>query len=859
MKKFLFPILFVLLLSAGCGSSKSDFETPSPAQSNVPTDSALFDFASALPLAARLQVIHGNEVIREIPTSVQWLPVDPDRPHLGKKVQAYPVGMKINNLKGGEYLFRVLLYHRRVEGNLLIGSIETATTVKGGEEAPIELSKATWNYQYDEDGDGFTNIAEILNGQYAPDEKRRITNEDRLFQVKSTDPRNSGSHPDENFVYAPMKIVPTSPDSNGNSKVVGDPLAVRSGTLYALFHFGSDGRSLKEKIEFSSKIDGSFVVDLKGSEEGDQVAIVALKAANESPAPPVGEEQEKRQPKVIHWLKITYRPLKMLRCWTVPNSDQLAGSGSVYIEGEGINVDPSKNEVFFPNAGGNFIQATDLLVSWEGPKSRELKVKIPPTAVSGYPRTHVIAPKDTWGECPVAKPVAILQNASKNPLPDLMIPRVEAPRVALVGQTIEIDIPILNQGVKEVENNPFSYQTYLSPNGADKITEAADRKVFPDSTDFSQSRRGSDIPEEIIQKLEPGKTVNPPHHFYTIARLLGKTESIGPLFFKAMVDSKQDVDEQNEGNNSRASAYETFVHYVDLQFRNKNDPTKFPQVYFNRSSALSLTKFPDYLQTDEQLIRGDRILQIQIAGILINEGTFPMIRKEVKTGSFEYLPVDDPEKARESDYNSDPLNSVGKRNENDEPTTVYQKAKALADRSGEAEGENDLLKPRSSGLVEDVDLLNRQTELPILIHLYYSQDNQLVLNKKTGIDQEIDQPLQCKGDPCEFCINRLERQKAVPESSATPSIPKQNFNFTIPLDTRVIRAGKGSIFIVAHPILLDPVKMISNVDFDYCNASNDQRRAVELVPLNENWNNEGERYLLDFDSSDNIIRIPINF
>ncbi len=838
MIHFVFFFLFLSLVFSACGPSSLGPPRPSQTDPSANASSFRFDLEDQIHLAAKFQVRNMNGALQyETSIPVEWVPRKEDRPDLGKTIQVLPkAGFQLSNVKAGNYLFRIVLFHQSEnQGNITVASIETDGSVSGAQNTVLDFSKSDWNYQFDDDQDGFSNIAELTAGAY----EDPPTN--KSWEFHPTDTKNSEEHPSALYLIALEKITPTSPDSQNNSKLVGDLKSVQAGTNFVLMHLASDGKTVKEKINFSSRIDGSFEVDLKNSEEGDQMILILASKLNGDQLPDLSTKESQGYGK---WFKVTYPPLKIIHCRSFPDTDPIAGKGYALIEGEGIGSDPTTADVRFPAVGGGQVYASEISIAWEGPKSRELKVKMPDHAISGYPIVHLSTPRMTSGECPTDQPVVVLQAGGA--LPDLYIPRIDPPFVALLGRTISIDYPIVNQGLFDLGTGPFPYHTFISQDivgvtaDIDKIRDQ-DREIFPNSEDLYKLPPGATAP--AFSDLNKGESflAPPPRNEYFISTLSENPQKfIGSVLFKAKVDPLVGTRaEQDPNNNSRAALHNTFIHYMDLRFSLLSDAGK-EGINFN-GNFLSLVPDQNFYKTDaaQTLSKTDKFLLIKL-GRLSNQGTFPMIRQKSGDQETQYLP--DPK----NNFPNDPLVTSGQ---------VYQAAKKLYDARDRAEGEDDLKKSPLIKLVEEVDLFNRRTELPILVHVYYSTGD--IFNPSNAAYHTT--LLKCSGDSdesCEFCINRLEQKQSIGRGiDRVPSPTADSIYLKIPLDENTL--SNGFLYIVAEAIQIDPNKVNRDgVGFNYCAVSPQEREKMHLVPLGAT----GDRTpLLGYQPSDNIIRVPIKF
>jgi len=857
MRKFLSSILSVAFLSIlllRCGNipdlpPSDGFNTPSLLSSS----GSDFDPIANLHLSAKLEVIQteGNQTVREIPLEVHKIPLNSERPDGGQYLQIFPKeGIRTDGFKGGEHLFRMHLFHNdAVLGEIELAKIETRSNLERGKNTLTSFKDSFWDYNLDDDQDGFTNIAELTNGSFKEGDNGRGLKEN--WQSAATNPKDPNDHPNPNFILAKERIGSTSPDDQGNSILIGDARSVQAGTKFTIFHKKADGNI--EKITFYSRLDGSFEVPVQGSGANDQITVVAASQLQGDEAVPPPD----LNPNFGTSLTIQYHPIKMTKCGSFPGKDPIASNGSVILEGEGISSVQSQNEVLFPKVGGDYVKTTDFKISGKSARTIELTVNIPASALSGFPRVHTkTAQSESFGACSKNQDVVILQNNGQN-APDLYITLVDAPQIALLGQIITVDVHIVNQGLKEVENSIFPYYSYLSidtpssPN-ADLFNERTDRIIYPQAFDFTKSEGG---PERINSRIEKGGKVIPSRNqfFFTRASLPksepGRSHFVGPVLFKGSADplssgffgGGNSVLEQDEKNNSRAALWSSFIHYVDLGFLSGS-----PTIKWDSTDLELVANDKYYAPRADQLtkiqplvLKKDGLLRVDLAPQLENRGNFPMVSK-----NGQYLPD------RSGEWDAvDPLNTAG---------DLYIGALKLYEKRQIAEGEADLQKPLAVELIEQANAFN-QNEYPVLIHAYYSEDstfspNSALIQNGESEDWPIDESQKIRKG--EICLPRLERGAVDP----TP------ISLDIPLDSEAILTNGGYLFIVAEVAQLDSEKVRGWKNkkenegklFDYCGMKKKEREDYNLRTVLSDEKSNPLNSLPDFDSRDNLVMIPIN-
>ncbi len=864
---FYFSLWILILFSApfGCNDEKSNSSGNTPGF-NTPlllsSGSTSADLENLLRLTGKLQLFlldkNGNPNLeRELDLQVQWVPKNPDRPDSPKVVQIIPSdGLRIDRLKQGDYLFKVLLNHQwSPTENVLIASIETRANVQNGRDTPADFSQSSWNYEYDDDQDHYTNIAEITNGHYSAEDNGN--GDDNFWVFEQTNPKDPNSHPSDKPVLASKRIGSTSPDDQGNVTIIGDPRAVQSGTKFILIHYRKDG-SIAERINFNSRIDGSFEVSLKKAEKDERIVIVPASKFSDGQNPDLGTIDDKSGNGAI--LSIQYQPIKMVQCGSVPGKEPVAGNGYAIFEGEGISFNVSQNEVFFPKVGGGFIQSGDLTISGRSAKTVELTARIPTNAISGFPYLHTKTPNvESYGLCPKNQEVVVIQNNGKND-PDLYITWLDVPFVLLLGQVTSFDIHLVNQGLRSIENSLFFYNTYISlaeartPN-VDLISqelEGGDREIFPGSLDWGRSSNGR-IPQ-INSVIPKGGLIHAKNNFF-VSKLNrpGKPPYLSSVLFKAEADpllggifgGGNNVIEQDEVNNSRAADHNTFIHSADLDFLRDSSGRRIDKIQFNsKEVSLDVIENTNYSKVKPadaaQPLELYKSASLQISvGKLFNHGSFPLIRLKDDPKNVQYVP--DLKNYGAAEYAKDPLNTLGE---------TYLKAKSIVDSKNYGDPNIDLQRLSAQQMIDEVNLIHERMGYPVVIHPYYSVDEKFVPSIAYAERGDlVDQPLPCQAKEC--CFNRLSTQESI-------STDKLDLKFS--LDQANLLPGAGYLFLVAEIIQLDPKKLASiqsrdaNGDIDYC-AALPAERAEKFERIYSGGENATP--LLDNNPFDNILMIPI--
>src|SRR4030095_742311 len=224
-----------------------------------------------LNLTGQLQIFPegSTALVKEVPLAIQIALKEPQRANSPRFVTFGSIQM--SDLKAGRYLFRLNIFH---QGSFKVASIETVTSVKGGSK--VDWSQALWKYDFDDDGDGFSNLTELVNGHLEAPVGGTVPT---LWVMEATDPGNSSSLPASVSIIKPIAISTMSPSSTGLLKVLGDPLSVQSG-VYVTAVLRNIGGTQKEKVSGFSRIDGSFDLTLSNAAVGDKVEVFAATMPN---------------------------------------------------------------------------------------------------------------------------------------------------------------------------------------------------------------------------------------------------------------------------------------------------------------------------------------------------------------------------------------------------------------------------------------------------------------------------------------------------------------------------------------------------------------------------------------------------
>lgn len=181
-------------------------------------------------------------------------------------------------LTPGTYTFRINL--RRQSDDLPIARLELTQAVNTG--STVNLDQATWNYDFDEDGDHYNNLTEIINGEFSAPPASEIAS---IWTAALKNPLASADHPDHVILLRPSAISAMKPGPNGRLRVVGDPYSVQSGVLVKADLLNSGG-TLKNSADAPSRIDGSFDLTFSGGAvAGDRVIVYAVSRRDQASNP----------------------------------------------------------------------------------------------------------------------------------------------------------------------------------------------------------------------------------------------------------------------------------------------------------------------------------------------------------------------------------------------------------------------------------------------------------------------------------------------------------------------------------------------------------------------------------------------
>jgi hypothetical protein len=230
------------------------------------------DVLAGLQLAGQLQVFRASDQttpLKEVALAVQIASKEPRRSNSPRFVTFGSI--QLNDLGTGTYLFRINIFH---QGNIKIASIETTTAIKGGSK--VDFSQSQWRYDYDDDGDGFANLTELVNGHLEAPSGGTVPT---IWVGENTDPNNSGSLPSAISLLKPAAISTMAPSTMGRLKVLGDPLAVQSG-VYVTAVLRNEAGAQKGKVSGFSRLDGSFDLTLSNAAVGDKVEVFTASLPN---------------------------------------------------------------------------------------------------------------------------------------------------------------------------------------------------------------------------------------------------------------------------------------------------------------------------------------------------------------------------------------------------------------------------------------------------------------------------------------------------------------------------------------------------------------------------------------------------
>ncbi|MBL7685355.1 MAG: hypothetical protein JNK65_04880, partial [Deltaproteobacteria bacterium] len=831
---------FFLMMMVHCGGGGSDSAPAANPVKPLPGSNELLSFLTSevdvektLNLTGRLEVLKSSDLngapVKTADLPVSFVPKDPNRVNSPKVIRVIPEGgVHFEDLGVGEYLFRIRLFHRSPnQGDIQIASIEQNILIESGKDSAVNFSGSVWHYDFDDDSDGYSNVTELMNGHF---EKKQdnVGGSTTVWIAEPTNVKDGQSHPEDVRIIDPKRIGSTSPDSGGHSKIVGDPLSVQSGVLVTVVHKGPDGVE-KERVTVYSRLDGSFEANLTNSVQGDLVQVYTTSSPTLANDPAYSSLSQSDPSLASVSLEVHYVPVKVLNCFSTNLNNRIPGSGFIAIQGEGFGGSESENEIIFPTADGLGVKATEFFISSLAAKSTELTVKIPDRAVSGFPIVHNSLPvNNSYGRCDKNSPIVIDQGSGSNTgsRPDLINILLEAPLVALVGDTVSFDLMIANQGNSDV-NRSFVFRNYISLNDSDSLSGGDIKEIFTNTSDFALVPPDMNAQEISLLKTGEVAKVNLRFRLSKLTSIYGggNIQFTGPgIRFKTGVDRvnaiRGDIDELIETNNVIVSPSTvsmpnfiqgSYLHYIDLGLKDNantgllNDGSTNNQISFDGN--INIQNLSPSSPIELQLIKGSsKAIQL---GTLSNSGTYPLKKVPSQAGGFDYVnnnPAD----------SSDPLDTT---------KTVYREVKRLASQINQVNGEEDLLEPLMVSFLDEIERMNL-VEVPVRVHVVYSKDDQLYnINESTGVTD--DQDVVCDG--CEFCVDRLEKGGFVGNDKNVSyykgnnaTLGANNINLQMALDSGNIGVGNGYLFIVAEPIRLKDLREegVPN-NFSWCGLPED--------------------------------------
>jgi len=233
-----------------------------------------------ISLKATLEIYAGNSAsgspIQTQEISTSFIPKQAHRSHSPQLVSI--ASTPLPTLAAGTYTFRINL--RRQSDDLPIAKLEVSQAVSTG--STVNLDQATWNYDFDTDGDNYNNITEIMNGEFATPSSSEIPS---VWAAAIKNPRDRADHPEHAMLLRPSAISAMRPGTGGRLRIVGDPFSVQSGILVKADLLNSGG-VLKSSGEASSRLDGSFDLTFSGgATAGDRVIVYAVSRRDQASNP----------------------------------------------------------------------------------------------------------------------------------------------------------------------------------------------------------------------------------------------------------------------------------------------------------------------------------------------------------------------------------------------------------------------------------------------------------------------------------------------------------------------------------------------------------------------------------------------
>lgn len=155
MKKENCILLLILILIYGCGTGFSPADKPSETDIIFSFDVPSTPSQPAIPELQAEITVDGEHLTT--------IPIDPENS---------PVRVSINNITAGNHTFTITYFTTTEQGRIDIASGETTAEISTEKESNIKFERIDRS-KFDDDHDGFTNLAEIRLGRDPLDENDR--------------------------------------------------------------------------------------------------------------------------------------------------------------------------------------------------------------------------------------------------------------------------------------------------------------------------------------------------------------------------------------------------------------------------------------------------------------------------------------------------------------------------------------------------------------------------------------------------------------------------------------------------------------------------------------------------------------
>lgn len=219
MKRFIFFMTMILISFVITFKIKksNDFHMACPSHIQASVPEVILPFSN-ISLKASLEIFSGSSVsgtpLQTFELATSFVSKQSGRAHSPQLIRI--ASTQLDSLNPGVYTFRVSLI--RQFDDLLIAQLETTSEIRSG--SSVNFDQAAWNYDFDEDGDFYNNITEIMNGGF-------ITTSEALSEwvFSPTNPKDVNNHPERVVILRPIAISSMALGTGGRLLVAGDPLS----------------------------------------------------------------------------------------------------------------------------------------------------------------------------------------------------------------------------------------------------------------------------------------------------------------------------------------------------------------------------------------------------------------------------------------------------------------------------------------------------------------------------------------------------------------------------------------------------------------------------------------------------------